>query len=180
MEEKNESIKVDLVNSLCKRFWIWIFIIIISAASFGCSETPNKPATQTSEIKEPEITNQSQATTQKPSVKPKISDLAVLEEMQVNFGKDVTAVAIDDNGKGFVRIDVYTNYFPDKDVAQTASGMAGIAAQIDSVISAYPSVSVSAYVWPKNKEFYITRASASYKDGKLEKPMDTFVNDVLQ
>lgn len=104
---------------------------------------------------------------------------AVLQDMRVNFGADVTAVEVKGSPEA-VRIDVYTNYYADPDVADIAGGMARIAAQSSSVLSKYPSTTIEAYVWPKGKEFYMTRVSASYTDGKLDAPMDIFVNDVLK
>lgn len=104
---------------------------------------------------------------------------AVLEEMRINFGKDVTAVTVKESS-GDVSIDVYTTYYPDSDVAGIAGGMSRIAAQSSEVLSKYPSTTITAYVWPSGKEFYMTRTTASYTDGKLDSPMDNYVNDALK
>lgn len=104
---------------------------------------------------------------------------AVLKEMRINFGKDVTAVKVEGSPET-VQIQVYTTYNADPDVAGIAKGMAMFAAQSSPVLWKYPSTTIEAYVWPKGKEFYMTRATASYTDGKLDSPIHTFVNDVLQ
>ncbi len=106
-------------------------------------------------------------------------DAAVLQEMQINFGKDVTAVTVKESS-GDVSIDVYTTYYPDSDVAGVAGGMSRIAAQSSSVLSKYPSTTITAYVWPSSKDFFMTRTTASYTDGKLDSPMDNYVNDALK
>jgi hypothetical protein len=108
-----------------------------------------------------------------------VSSASVLAEMRVSFGTDVTAAEVKGSPQA-VRIDVYTDYFPDSDVAQIASGMARIAAQSSSVVSKYPTTRIDAYVWPKAKDFYMTRTSASYTDGKLDAPMDNYLNAALQ
>jgi hypothetical protein len=117
------------------------------------------------------------------SGKLEVSDAAVLEEMQGAFGPEfgdpVTAVKVSGNSDN-VRIDVYTNYYADRDVADPAVGMARIAAQSSSVLSKYPSTTIDAYVWPKGKEFYMTRATASYADGVIDAPMDNYMNDALK
>jgi hypothetical protein len=80
-----------------------------------------------------------------------------------------------------VAIDVYTDYYPDPDVAVPASGMARIAAQSATVLATYPSTTITAKVYSQgDTSFYITRATATYKDGTLSAPMDVFVNDVLK
>jgi hypothetical protein len=109
----------------------------------------------------------------------KVSESALLSEMQANFGADVTSVKVS-GSSGNVRLDVYTSYYADPDVAETARGMAAIAAQSQTVLDQYPSTTIEAYVWPSGKEFYMTRVTAVYEDGKLAAPMDVFVNDVLQ
>jgi hypothetical protein len=48
------------------------------------------------------------------------------------------------------------------------------------VTGAYSHVKVSGYVWPATKEFYITRATASWTDGHIDEPMNVYVNDVLK
>jgi len=113
------------------------------------------------------------------SGKVDVSDSTVLGEMQGNFGTDVTGVRVSGSSDD-VRIDVYTTYNADRDVAEAAGGMARIAAQSSAVLNKYPSTTIEAYVWPASKEFYMTRATAKYADGKLEAPIDVFVNDVLK
>jgi len=113
------------------------------------------------------------------SGKVDVSDSTVLGEMQGNFGTDVTGVKVSGSSSD-VRIDVYTIYHADRDVADAAGGMARMAAQSSAVLDKYPSATIEAYVWPAGKEFYMTRATAKYADGKLETPMDVFVNDVLK
>jgi len=108
-----------------------------------------------------------------------VSSAAVLEELRVNFGTDVTAVEVG-GSPGDVRIDVYTDYYPDSDMAAPARAMASIAAQSGAVIDKHPSTTITAYVWPKGKEFYVSRATATYQDGRMTAPMDIYVNSVLE
>lgn len=104
---------------------------------------------------------------------------AVLAEMQGAFESDVTRVELSGH-PGQIKIDVYTDFYPDRDVAQRARGMALIAVQSREILSAYPSTEISAYVWPKSEAFYMARASASYTDGVLDGRFDSYVNSVMQ
>jgi len=110
----------------------------------------------------------------------KIDEAAVLEEMRLYFGVDVSGIAVDDKGAGRVRIDVYTTYYPDRDAAGPASGMAKIAAQSSIVQDVYPVVEIEAYVWPRGREFYMTRAAAAWTNGHIDAPMNFYMNDVLK
>ena len=112
------------------------------------------------------------------SGKLEVSNASVLEEMQTNFGRDVAGVKVSGSASD-VRIDVYTTYHADSDVTKAATGMAKIAAQSTSVLEKHPSVTIDAYVWPKGEEFYMTRASASYTEGKMTAPMDSYTNSVM-
>ena len=98
--------------------------------------------------------------------------------MKAAFGADVTAVHVADSGS--VRIDVFTTYALDPDGAEAAGVVAREAARSSVVLAANPSTRIEAFVWPTGKEFYMTRASASYTDGKLDAPMDVFTNAGLQ
>jgi len=108
-----------------------------------------------------------------------IDESAVLAEMQGNFEAGVTRVAVSGRASR-IRVDVYTNFYPDRDVAEVARGMALIAAQSGAILDAYPSASVDAYVWPRGEAFYVTRASASYTNGTLSAPIEPWVSDVIQ
>lgn len=102
-----------------------------------------------------------------------------VEELQGNFRSGVTRVKLSGHATNF-RIDVHTDFYPDRDVADVALGMALIAVQSRAILDAYPSATIRAYVWPKSEEFYMTRASASYTDGELDAPIDSYVNAVIQ
>lgn len=108
-----------------------------------------------------------------------VSSAAVLEEMRAYFGADVTGAEVK-GSPGDVRIDVYTAYYPDSDMAAPARNMAAIAAQLGAVTNKYPSTTITAYVWPKGKEFYVSRATATYEDGRMTAPMDIYVNSGLE
>lgn len=108
-----------------------------------------------------------------------IDEGAVLAEMQGSFEAGITRVAVSGRASR-IRVDVYTNFYPDRDVADVARGMALIAAQCGEILDAYPSTSIDAYVWPQGEEFYIARASASYVDGALSAPIDSYVNSIIQ
>lgn len=113
--------------------------------------------------------------------KPKVSEAAVLEELQVNFNSDVTSVKVNDNGKGDVRIDVYTSFLPDKQVSQYAQGLAFIAADgLYAVNKLCPNeCTVNSFVWPKNREFFLTHATATFDNGTLVSE-NIIINDVLK
>jgi hypothetical protein len=104
---------------------------------------------------------------------------SVLADMQANFESAVTRVEISGH-QGRVKVDVYTNFYPDRDVADVSRGMALIAVQSSTIRDAYPSAAIDAYVWPKSEAFYMARASASYTNGVLDAPFDSYVNSVLQ
>lgn len=108
-----------------------------------------------------------------------IDESAVLAEMQGNFETGITRVAVSGRASR-IRVDIYTNFYPDRDAADVARGMALIAAQSGAILDSYPSTSVDAYVWPRGEEFFMTRASASYSDGSLKGPIDSYVNDVVR
>ncbi|GEM_PF-5539472 len=108
-----------------------------------------------------------------------IDESAVLAEMQGAFESNITRVKVSGRASR-VRVDVYTDFYPDRDVAEVARGMALIAAQSSAVLRAYPSTSIDAYVWPRGEGFYMTRASAFYVNGALDAPIDSYVNDVIQ
>ena len=105
---------------------------------------------------------------------------AVLEYLQAHFPGDVTAVDLKQEAGPRIIVNVYTTYYPDPDVRDAAAGIARVAAQAQPILDEYPSVEVVAFVWPEDKAFYITRASASYVDGKLDGPVDFFENEVLK
>ena len=45
--------------------------------------------------------------------------------------------------------------------------MALIAVQSSTILDAYPSATIDAYVWPQNEASYMTRAMASYTHGAI-------------
>lgn len=108
-----------------------------------------------------------------------IDESAVLAEMQGTFESHISRVEVSGSPSS-IRVDVYTDFYPDRDVAQPARGMALIAAQAGAILDVYPSASVDAHVWPRGKEFYITRASASYTNGTLNAPIESWVSDVIR
>lgn len=113
--------------------------------------------------------------------KPRVSKAAVLEELQADYGSDVTSVKVDDNGSGVLRIDVFTTYYPDRDVVDNVSGIARNTAVLGPVAGAYPEhASVDAYVWPSSRAFTLAHASVSWTDGKIDAPVTLWLNDVLK
>jgi hypothetical protein len=108
-----------------------------------------------------------------------IDETAVLAEMQGAFESNITRVQVSGRPSN-IRVDVYTDFYPDRDVAEVARGMALIAAQSSAVLEAYPSTSIDAYVWPRGEGFYMTRASASYTDGVLDGPIESYTNSDLR
>lgn len=109
-----------------------------------------------------------------------VSQAAVLEYLQAHFPGDVVAVELEQEAGPKLTVNVYTTYYPDPDIRDAAGGIARVAAQAQPILDEYSSVEVVALVWPEDKSFYITRASASYTNGKLDAPMDFFENDVLK
>ena len=115
-------------------------------------------------------------TERKTSTIPGRTDIA---NSQANFESSVTRVEISGH-PGRVRVDVYTNFYPDRDVADVSRGMALIGVQSSTILDAYPSATIDAYVWPQNEEFYISRATASYTNGAINGRIDSYVNSVIQ
>jgi hypothetical protein len=112
-------------------------------------------------------------------IESKLTEASVLVEMQ-SFQEDVTGLKLTDDGAGEVRLDLYTDYYPDSDVAEPSRSIAQVAAGLDLITSAYPKVTISAYVWPKSKAFYLARAEASWTNGRCDAPYDVYLNDVLK
>ncbi len=110
---------------------------------------------------------------ERPTLTPKVSESAVLDELRSEFGDAITKVTIQASGSGLVRIDVRTAY-PEAGSTAKALEVAKFAAGSSAVVKAYPSCTISAYAWLDTGHSYITRATAVYVDGKLAQPLDTF------
>lgn len=108
-----------------------------------------------------------------------IDERAVLEEMRGHFESGIARVQVAGRATS-IRIDVFTDLYPDRDVAEIAQGIALIAAQSNTLLQAYPTTTIESRVWPRNEEFYMTRASASYTNGTLDGPIDSYTNSVLR
>ena len=188
-QRKSKALKVVLIV-VGALVGLLIVAVVLGVALGGGSESSSETTAQTTpaatQPATPVATTQPETpkATAAPTTAPTPGadgglNAAVLEEMRINFGKDVTAVTVKESS-GDVSIDVYTTYYPDADVAGIAGGMSRIAAQSSEVLSKYPSTTITAYVWPSGKDFFMTRTTASYTDGKLDSPMDNYVNDALK
>jgi hypothetical protein len=163
--------------------WRRIFSVVLLATAAlllaSCGSGSGVSSSQVQESPPPEAAADTDSRSD-PTHEPAMTDAAVLEYMQLNFPDSITAAEIDDDGTGSVRVDIHTDYYPDSDARDPASGIARIAAQLQDVVEAYDEVVIETYVWPQGDEFYMTRATAHYQNGRLVEPMDVYVNSVLE
>lgn len=147
--------------------------------SGGSSAEPTSTASEESTAPPPPGTRDESAETTRPVLPSRVSEDALLAELQATFGDKVTGLRMQQSGSGDLRIDVQTSYRASADVASIALDLASAAAQADSVIAAYPDAMVSAYVWPGEGTAYMTRATARFDAGVLVGPVDTYTDAAL-
>lgn len=89
-------------------------------------------------------------------------------------------MVIRESGGGDMRVDVYTKLQTDRDAASEALDIATAATESEALRASHPNATIVAYVWPEDGKAYMTRATAELTDGKLERPVDTYLDSALQ